>query len=137
MVEQPYAGEGHCYAILVASLDNIVVTNRAAGLCYVLDTALVGTLYVVAEREEGVAAEAYACVLGYPCLLLLHGEHLRLLLEELLPCALCQHVVVLLADVNVDCVVAVGTAYAVNERQVHHLRVLAQPPDVGLVACQG
>ena len=41
MVEQPYAGEGHCYAILVASLDNIVVTNRAAGLCYVLDTALV------------------------------------------------------------------------------------------------
>ena len=41
-----------------------------------------------------------------------------------------------LRDVNVDGVVAVGAADAVNEREVHHLRVLAQPPDVCLVACE-
>ena len=31
---------------------------------------------------------------------------------------------------------AVGAADVVNKRQRHHLRVLAQPPNVGLVACQ-
>ena len=39
-------------------------------------------------------------------------------------------------DVYVDGVVAVGATDAVNEREVHHLRVLTQPPDVGLVASQ-
>ena len=42
----------------------------------------------------------------------------------------------ILRDINVDGVVAVGATNAVNEREVHNLRVLTQPPDVGLVASQ-
>ena len=41
-----------------------------------------------------------------------------------------------LRDVYVDGVVAVGATDAVNERKVHHFRVLTQPPDVCLVASE-
>ena len=73
MVEQAHAGECHCYAVLVARLDDIVVANRAPGLRYVLHTALVGALNVVAEGEEGVAAQGHARVAGNPFGLLLAG----------------------------------------------------------------
>ena len=42
----------------------------------------------------------------------------------------------ILRDIYVDGVVTVGTTDVIHERQVHHLRMLAQPPDVGLVTCQ-
>ena len=54
MMEQAHAGERHGYTVLVASVYYVVVAYRAASLCYVLHSALVGTLYVVAEREESV-----------------------------------------------------------------------------------
>ena len=41
-----------------------------------------------------------------------------------------------LRDIHVDGVVAVSTTDVVDKRQVHHLRMLTQPPDVGLVTCQ-
>ena len=115
----------------------MVVAHRAAGLCDILHAALVGPLDVVAEGEEGVAAQCHVRVLCYPCFLLFPCQHLRLAGEELLPGPVAQHVVVLVfRDIHVDGVVAVGTPYALLEGQAHHLRVLAQPPDVGLVARQ-
>ncbi len=133
-MEQTHAGERHCDAVLVASVDDIVVTYRTACLCYILYAALVSTLDVVAEREESVRTESYAAVLGYPCLLLLHCEHLGLLLEEHLPCSVTQNVVMVLRDIYVDGVVAISATDVVHEGKIHHLRVLAQPPDVSLVA---
>ena len=53
-MEQPYAGETHHDAVFVASVDDIVVTDRAAGLRDEVDAALVGAFHVVAEGEEGV-----------------------------------------------------------------------------------
>ena len=79
MVEQSYAGECHSDAVLVASHDDMVVADAATCLSDVLNTALVGTLNVVAEREEGVAAKADLRVLRYPCLLLFATERLGLL----------------------------------------------------------
>ena len=76
-----------------------------------------GTLDIVAEGEECVAAKSHTGVLGYPFLLFLHGEHFRLLLEEQLPCAITQHVVMVFGYIHVDGVVAVGAADVVNERQ--------------------
>ncbi len=55
-MEQSHAGERHGDAVLVAGHDDVVVAHRAAGLGYVLHAALVGTLDVVAEGEEGVRA---------------------------------------------------------------------------------
>ena len=107
VVEEAHVGEGHGDVVFVAGHDDMVVAHGAAGLGDVLHAALVGALDVVAKREEGVAAEAYAAVLGYPLALLLAGEGFGLVLEELLPGALAEHVVALVADVDIDGVVAV------------------------------
>ena len=84
-----------------------------------------GALDIVAEGEEGVRAQSHLRVLCYPCFLLFHRQHFGLLLEELLPGAVAQHVVVVLGDIHVDGVVAVCTADIVHEGQIHHLRMLA------------
>ena len=136
MVEQAHAGEGHGDAVFVASLDDVVVAHAASGLRHILHAALVRALDVVAEGEEGVRAEGHAGVAGNPFLLFLACERFGAFGEELLPLAVGQHVHIVVADVDVDGVVAVGAADFLHERQRHHFRVLAEPPDVGLVAGQ-
>ena len=136
MVEQSYACECHCNAVLVAGHDDVVVADAAACLGNVLNAALVGALHVVAEGEEGIAAQADTCILCYPGLLLFATEGLWLLGEELLPLAFGKDIHVVIADIDINRVVAVCATDAGDEGQGHHLRVLAEPPDVGLAACQ-
>ena len=137
MVEQADACEGHRDAVLVAGHDDMIVAYAATSLGYELHTALMSTLDIIAEGEEGVRAKGHLCVLSNPGFLLFHRQHLRLCLEELLPGSVAKHVVVLvLRDIHVDGVVAISPADTIHKRQVHHFRVLAQPPDIGLVACQ-
>ena len=94
------------------------------------------TFDVVAEWKESIATNAYTLVLCNPSLLLLAGQWLRLLCEELLPNAILQYVFPLIRDVDIDGVVTVCTANLLLERQVHHLRTLAQPPLVCLGTCK-
>ena len=47
MVEQTDACECHCDIVLVAGLDNVVVADRAAGLCDVLNAGLLCSLDVL------------------------------------------------------------------------------------------
>ena len=54
VMEQTDSCKCHRHVVLVAALDDSVVTNRSARLCDVLDAALVCALDVVAEREEGI-----------------------------------------------------------------------------------
>ena len=54
VVEQSYTGERHCYTVLVAGVDNIVVTDRATGLCDIFNTASVRSFDIVTEGEECV-----------------------------------------------------------------------------------
>ena len=137
MVEQSYSRKRHGNAVLVAGHDDMVVANRAASLSNVLYATLVGTFNVVAEGEESIRAESHLGILGNPLFLFCHRQYLRLLGEELLPGTIAKYVVVLiLRDIDVDGVVAISTTDAFLEGQVHHFRVLAQPPDVGLVTCQ-
>ena len=115
----------------------MVVAYGATSLGNKLHTTLVGTLDIVTEGEEGVRAQSNLGVLGYPLFLLCQCQHLGLLGEELLPSTIAQYVVVFVfRDVHVYRVVAVGTANTFLEGQCEHLRMLAQPPDVGLVASQ-
>ena len=92
-----------------------------------------GTLDVVAEGEECVRTQAHSRVTGYPFLLFLQSEHFRLLRKELLPYAVGKHVVVVFRNVNVNGIVTVGTTNSLHKRQGHHLRMLTEPPDVGLL----
>ena len=91
-------------------------------------------LHVVAKREERVGAQGHAGLRGDPGGLLFAGQDLGLLGKPLLPLAVAQDVVVLVADIDVDRVVAVGAADAVHKLEAQDLGVLAQEPGVGLVA---
>ena len=55
MMEEANVSKRHGDAVLVASVDNIIVTDATACFCYVFHTALVSTLDVVAEWEECIA----------------------------------------------------------------------------------
>ena len=134
MVEKADTDEGHCDAILVAGINDMVVADATACLGNVLHSTLVSTLYVVAKGEESIGAEAYTGILGYPFLLLLTGQRLGAGDEELLPCAVAEHVVVIIRDIHVDSIIAVGTANLLNPRKIEHTGMLAQPPNVSLVA---
>ena len=70
MVEQSHSCECHCHTILIACLDNIVITDRSAGFSNILNTALVSTLDIVTEGEECIRAQSYIIVLCKPFLLL-------------------------------------------------------------------
>ena len=56
MVEQSDTRKRHSDIVLVAGLDNVVVTDRAAGLRDVLNARFVGSFDIVAEGEERVRA---------------------------------------------------------------------------------
>ena len=55
MMEQSYTGKGHCNAILVAGVDDMVITHTSASLGNIFYSTLMGTLYVVTEWEECIA----------------------------------------------------------------------------------
>ena len=74
MMEQTNAGKAHYHTILVAGIDNIVITNRSTWLSDILNARLMGTLDVVTEGEECIGAKAYIGILIQPCSLLFTGE---------------------------------------------------------------
>lgn len=57
MMKQAHAREGHGNAVLITSINNMVIAHAASGLCYVLHTALVSTLHIIAEGEESITAQ--------------------------------------------------------------------------------
>ena len=118
-MEQTDAGECHRHSVLIADFDHVVVTDRSARLCDIFYAALVGTLDIVAEREEGVRSEGHILLhLVEPCALLFFREYRRFLGEDFLPFAVSKNIHVLVSDVNVDGIVAVRTFDLVDKRKV-------------------
>ena len=77
----------HGHIVLVAGGDNIIVTDRAACLGDVADTAFTGAFDIVAKGEEGVRAQGNARLSSQPGLLFLTGEGGRLFGEQMFPVA--------------------------------------------------
>ena len=98
MVKQADMRKRHDYTILVARLDDIVITDGSAGLCDKFDPAFVCTLNVVAKGKESVRAQGNPSVARNPFLLLGSGERLRLLGKEVFPRAVAQNILILLKD---------------------------------------
>ena len=126
-MEQSHSGKCHCHSVLVRSLDNLVVTNGSAGLCNVLNAALLSTLDVITEGEECIGTECNVFHGIQPRSLFFSGKYFGFYLENSLPGAFRKYIFVLLADVYVDCVVSVRTADAVNELKSEYLRRLYPP----------
>ena len=55
-MEQTDTGHGHGDPILVAGIDDVLVTDAAAGLGHVFHAAAMGPFDVVPKGEEGVGA---------------------------------------------------------------------------------
>src|SRR5699024_5589534 len=136
MMEQADSCEGHHHSIFIAGLDHCVVAHGATRFSYILHTALMGSLNIVAEREEGVRAKSHICEAVQPCAFLFSCEHFRLLGKNLLPCAIRQYIHIFLADIYVNRVVSLRTADLFTEGKVHHLRALTEEPVVSFLARQ-
>ena len=135
-MEKSDACECHSHVILVASHDDMIVTDGSAGLSDILNAALSSSLDVITEGEECIGTEAYVEVLLEPLLLLFLCKYFGLNLEELLPSALGKNVVVLIGDIDIDSVVSVRSSDTVYELKSHDLGVLTEPPDICLVTCK-
>ena len=114
----------------------MVISHRSTRLGYILHATLVSTLNVVTKWEECIRSKCYICILVKPSSLLLCCKYVRLYLEELLPLALSENVHVVVADVEVDGVVAVSAADTVNELKSHYLGGLSEIPVVSLGSCK-
>ena len=136
MVEEAHAGKCHSYIPLVASLDNKVVTDRAARLCDVAYTALVGTFNIVSEREERIGTERNTADRVKVGSDFLGGERLGTLGEILLPITFGTDILLVFVDVTVDDVVTLRSAKCVKERKIEYLVALTEEPCVRLAACE-
>ena len=136
MVEKTHSGERHGHTVLVSTLDNDVVTNGPAGLCDILNAALLSALNIVAEGEERIRAECYVIDGGEVSRLLLSGEGCGLLGEVFLPVSFCGNVLLVAVDITVDNVISVGSAEGCLEGKSENLLVLAEEPGVSLVSCK-
>src|SRR5574344_1017728 len=135
-MEQAQTGKGHSDTIFVAGFNNIVIANRTACLSNILYAAAMSAFNIVAKGEEGITAKGNVLQLCQPSLLFSTSQRLWLFGEEVFPNAIGQNVLVVIRNIYVDGVVAVGTTNAVLKGQCQYLRVLAQPPNVSLVASQ-
>ena len=137
MMEKSESRKCHGNAVAITSLYDKIVANRAAGLGNIGNTAACGTLNIITEGEECVAA--YACALaGAEILLLfLSGEGLGTGGEEVLPDSVGKQVFLcLIGQINVNGIVALGSSHCVEEGQAECLFVLTEMPQVCLVTCK-
>ena len=103
MVEQTHTGEAHDHAVLVGSLDDVVIADGATGLGDVLHAGGKAPLDGGREGEKRSGAQGHIPAGGQPGLLVPLGEPFGLLGEVVLPDALgyiekCDIPVVVKAD---------------------------------------
>ena len=134
MMEQTHAGEGHNDTVLVALLNDQVITDGAAGLGDVLNTGSNTALDGVGEGEESVGAQCHSVTGIQPCTLFFRSQRLGTLGEVVLPDALSADIFLVAVDVAVDDVVTAGAAQIRAEGQIQGLGMLAQEPGICLGA---
>ena len=61
MVEKTHSSECHNHTVIVASLDNYVITDRTAGLGNIGNTGFFSAVDIVTEREESIGADRNTC----------------------------------------------------------------------------
>ena len=100
----------HNHIVLVCTLDDKIITYRTTRLCDILHTTLLCTLYIIREWEECIRTKCYISISIEPSTLLLTCKYWWLYLETLLPFALAKYILILITDVNIDCIVTICTS---------------------------
>ena len=114
-MEQPNPRKAHGHAVLIADLNHIVVAHRSAGLSHILHAASVRPLDIITKGEERVGSQRHAAHPIKPRPLRLGRKHLRLHLENLLPCAVSQHIHVILSDIEINGIIPVRPSDTVHK----------------------
>ena len=130
MVEQADPCKAHHHIVAVAGLNDIVISDTAAGLRDILHAAAERSLNVVSEGEECVGTKSNIRISIEPCSLFLCGEDCGLLSKECFPLAVSKHVHIVLAHVQIDRVVSVRSADPFFKGKAQNLRRLAEIPVV-------
>ena len=126
--------ESHCDPITIADGDNVIVTDGAAGLRDIGNTALMGALDVVAEGEKGVGPKRDAGGGCQPVLFFFAGKNRRFFRKNALPGAVREDIVIFVAQVYVDRVVAVRASHGVLKRQAKRRGTLPQIPAISFIS---
>ena len=134
MVEKAHTRECHHHSVSVRALDDEVVADGASGFCNVFNTRLLCSLDIVTDRDECIGSESYTVDSVEICSLLVLGKGLGLYCEVLLPIAVCTNVLLVLIDISVDNIIAVGSAKSILKRQCKYLIVLTQKPCISLAS---
>ena len=58
MMEKTHSGKAHCYIVLVAGVDHVLIAYRAAGFGYIRYAASSRAFNVVSEREERIRSKS-------------------------------------------------------------------------------
>ena len=118
VMEESHSRERHSDAVLVAGLDDLIVTNGSAGLTNIGHAAPARALYIVTEREECIRCECHSGDGREICALLLAGEGLGASGEVVLPYVITENVLGIVRDIYIDTVISVGSAESRKEGQI-------------------
>ena len=136
MVEQTQRRVSENDLVLVRGLDTLFIHHTPARRSEVPHPAPSRPMHVIREREERIAAARDTIKLPRMLLALLRAQRRRHLLEERLPLRALRALERLARDEEVDRVRLLGALDALLEREREHARVVAEPPEVGLGACE-
>ena len=134
MMEETDVCHRHEHAVLVRRLNDIVIANRSAALGNIGNAALMCAFDVVTEGEESVRTECDARRRLEPLGFLFRQEYRRFLREDTLPLVRATELHAFIGQVDVDGIVAVGTAHIALEGKREDLRTLPQIPNISLVS---
>ena len=123
-MEEANVSKRHSDAVLVAGINNVIVTDTTTCFCYVFNTALVSTLNIITEWEECIRTKRNTCQLVQPCSLLFSRKYFRFYLKCILPDTICENIHIFLSDVKIDCIISVCTSDSILELKSKYLRIL-------------
>ena len=124
MTEQTDTGKCHCYAIFITSLYNMIIAYRTSCLRYKLHTTPVRTFNIVTEWKKRIRTQRNTFQSIQPRTFLLTSQNLRLFSKELLPNTVGQYIFVIITDIDINCIVAVGTSYFLQLLSLSHAMCL-------------
>ncbi len=116
-MEQAHTCKRHCHAKSVARRNYIVVPNRTARLCNIGNATFRRALNIVAKGEKRITAQRNTFDSGKVGFLFFLCQRCRLFCKQCLPYALCQYVLIIIGNVNVNSIVAVRTSNLRQERR--------------------
>ena len=134
MMEQSHSCKAHSHSSLIGCFYNLIISYRTTRLCYILNTRLICSFYIISEWEECIWTDCYISIACKPFLLFLCCKYRWFLCEYSLP--VIENIFILITYIKVNCIISVSTAYTILKWKIKDLWILAQIPVICLLSCK-